>query len=89
MTNQKKQNKPDAGINPLVAGVAGAVVGAGIAVAGAMALKNEKNRAKVMGTLNNVKDQALNLVEDIQNQAGDKKEIVEGKVKKALNSAKK
>jgi hypothetical protein len=89
MTNQKKQDKPNEGINPIVVGVAGAVVGAGIAVAGAMALKDDKNRAKVMGALKNVKDQALDIVDGMQNQVEDKKEIVEGKVKKALKTTKK
>ena len=38
MTDQKKQNVTDSGINPIVAGVTGAVIGAGAVVAGAAAI---------------------------------------------------
>lgn len=63
MTNNQDNKK---GMSPMAAGVAGAVVGAGIAVAGAMALKDEKNRAKVKGALNAVKKHASDYVDDLQ-----------------------
>ncbi len=81
--------------NPVVAAVAGVVVGAGVAVAGAVALSDKKNREKVKKTLANAKDQAMGYVEDVQKQAEDKKGEIEEKlakgkekVKKALNATK-
>lgn len=79
MTNQI-QNKHDNGINginPVVAALAGAVAGAGVAIAGAVALNDEKNRDKVKEVLNNAKKQATTYVEDVKDQIQDKKEEVE------------
>ena len=80
MTNQKKQDKGRTGVNPIAAAVAGAVVGAGIAVAG-VTLTNEKNREKVKKAATNVKDQTMKYVE------GKKSEGKE-EMKKVINSAK-
>ena len=44
------------GINPMVAAVAGAVVGAGVAVAGTLILKDKKNQEKVKKVLKDVKN---------------------------------
>lgn len=68
------------GINPVAAAVAGAVVGAGIGVAGAVIMGNKKNREKISKVLNNAKDQAINYVEGVQKQAQDKKDEVEEKL---------
>lgn len=68
MIVNKKQN----GISPIVAAVTGVVVGAGIAVAGAVALSDEKNREKVKEALTNAKDKTISYVEDVQKQAKDK-----------------
>lgn len=57
MTNSKKQDEVKSGISPIAAAVTGAVIGAGIAVAGAVALKDEKNRDKVNEVLGNIKEQ--------------------------------
>lgn len=78
MTNQKKQDQGKGGISPVVAAVTGAVVG--VAVAGALALKDEKNREKVKEVFTNVKDQAIEYMEDMQKEIKDKK----GKVEKKL-----
>lgn len=67
MTNNNDDKKK--GMSPMAAGVAGAVVGAGLAVAGAVALKDEKNRAKVKGALQSVKKQASDYVDEIQEKA--------------------
>ncbi len=98
MTGQNK-NKPDEknnGISPVTAAVAGAVVGAGIAVAGAVALQDENNRVKVKKVLGNVKKQATDYVEGVQKQVQEKKneieeKITEGKekIEKAAEAAKK
>lgn len=78
MTNQNNQG----GINPVAAAVAGAVVGAGVGVAGAVVLGNKKNREKISKVLNNVKDQAVDYVENMQKQAEVKKEEIEEKLTK-------
>jgi phosphate uptake regulator len=81
MTNQNQ-----GGINPVAAAVAGAVVGAGVAVAGTMILEDKKNREKIKKVFNNAKNQAINYVEDMQKQVKDKKNevkenLTEGKEK--------
>lgn len=56
--NDKKMNKQvkvKRGINRVVAAVAGAVVGAGIAVAG-VALSDEKNRVKIREVVKDAKN---------------------------------
>lgn len=89
-------NKNKGGINPVVAAVAGAVVGAGVGIAGAVVLGDKKNREKINKVLNNVKDQAVDYVEGVQKQAEDKKseiekEFVKGKkiTQKTVKDAKK
>lgn len=76
---QKKQTEVHGGMNPVVMAVTGAVIGAGIAVAGvgAVALKDEKNRQKVKEALGSAKDQAVDYIEDVQKQIHDKKVAVE------------
>lgn len=66
-------------ISPMVAAVAGAVVGAGVAVAGTMILEDKKNREKIRKVFNNAKNQAINYVENMQKQVKDKKDEVEEK----------
>jgi len=82
MTNQKKVEQKGS-VNPVVAAVTGAIVGAGIAAAGVV-LSNKKNRDKVGRVLTNVKNQALDYVEDMQKQAQDTKVEVKEKVKKLV-----
>ncbi|PIZ24157.1 hypothetical protein COY48_04395 [Candidatus Collierbacteria bacterium CG_4_10_14_0_8_um_filter_43_86] len=65
----------------MAAVVAGAVVGAGVAVAGAIALSNKKNQEKLKG-----------FVEGIHKEVGNRKDEVEEKMaegkKKATNTLK-
>ncbi|MFA6532776.1 MAG: hypothetical protein WCT22_02140 [Patescibacteria group bacterium] len=77
MTNQNQ-----GGINPVAAAVAGAVVGAGVGIAGAVVLGDKKNREKIGKVLNNAKNQAVNYVEGVQKQAEVKKEEIEEKLTK-------
>lgn len=81
--NQKKQDMGKSGFNPVVAAVTGAVVGAGVAIAGAVALKDKKNREKVKEVLTEVKDKATGFMEEMQKQAQDKKDEVEKNLLKA------
>lgn len=93
--NTKKDNNNQGGVNPAVAAGVGAVVGAGVAVAATMALKDEKSRQKVTDVINHVKDHAAGYIDDLQKQAEDKKSEVEDqleegndKVKKVASAAK-
>jgi len=90
----KKEDEKRVGINPLVVAVAGAVVGAGIAVAG-VALSDENNRKKVEESATKAKELTREYVDGIQKQVQEKKNEVEGifsedkeKVRKVVNSAK-
>lgn len=66
-THQKKQNDKNT-ISTVVAGVAGAVAIAGVAVAATMALKDEETRQKVKKVLINVKDQAIDYAEALKTE---------------------
>ena len=75
-------------IGKVAAGIAGAAVVAGVAVA-AMTLKNEKTRKKVTKVLMEVKDQAIDYVEKMKKEPNVKKGTSEIKkdtkeVKKAI-----
>lgn len=78
--NQKKQDEKKGGINPVTVAITGAVIGAGVAVAGAVILKDKKNREKVKQAFTNVKDQAVGYMEDMQKEVKDKKGEVEEKL---------
>ena len=81
-------DKNQGGINPVAAAVAGAVVGAGVAVAGAVVMGNKKNREKISKVLNDAKDKAVNYMEGIQKQAQDKKDEVGEKLTKGKEKVK-
>ena len=73
----KKPVEVKVGISPVVAAVTGMVVGAGVAVAGAVAYANQDNRDKVNKVLMDTKDQII-----------EKKDEVGEKVEKLVNIAK-
>ena len=76
----QKMNKPvDSGVNQVVAAVAGAVVGAGIAVAG-VALSDKKNRDKISKAVSTVKNNVTSYVEKTQKQILTEKKILEKKI---------
>jgi hypothetical protein len=87
MTDPKQ--KQQKGFNSAAAIVTGAVVGVGVAVAGIVALKDEKNRKKVRDVLTNVKNQATDYMEDMQKNIQDKKKEVEGKLEVGKEKAEK
>lgn len=62
----KKEKDKKGGVNPIMAGVTGAVVGAGVAVAASQALKDKKNRDRVKKTLTDVKDQTMEYVQNFR-----------------------
>jgi len=90
MTDKKTQHKRKDSVNPMVAGVTGAVIGAGIAVAGAAVILNDKkNRQNIKKVLTQVKDQAVGYMEDMQSRTQDKKSDVEKKFAKGEKTVKK
>ena len=66
-----------------LAGVAGAAIVAGVAVASAFVLKDKKNREKVKKVLTNAKDQAVGYMDDMQKKTDKKEKKI---VKKLANS---
>lgn len=83
----KKQDEERGGVNPIVAAVAGAVVGAGIAVAG-VALSDEKNRKKVKIGVDKAKELTIEYMEGVQKKVQDKKHEEEKKIEKIVSKAK-
>lgn len=71
--NQKKQNDNKNKIGTIAAGVAGAVVIAGVAVAATMALEDEKTRKKIKNTLVDVKDRVIDYVDTFKTESYAKK----------------
>lgn len=84
-----KDNNQRGGVSPVMAAVAGAVVGAGVAVAGAIVLEDKKNREKIKKVLNNTKNQAINYMESIQKQAENRKGEIEEKLTEGKEKVKK
>ncbi len=77
MKNIKQSNQQ---MNPVATGIAGAVVGAGVAVAASRAMKDAKTRKKVKDVFNAVKDQAIDYVESVKTQTARQQGIVEKKL---------
>lgn len=86
--NKKESHK----IHTVAAASAGAVVGAGVAVAAAMALKNPKTREKIMSTIEDVKERTMKEVPAVMHKLDSNKKVLKTarKVeKKAKGSVKK
>lgn len=86
--SDNKQNEKNKGVNPVTAGAAGAVIGAGIAVAATAALRDEKTRKKLQKTLMNAKDQAIERFPNLRKHADQIQDSVKD-VKKQLKATKK
>ncbi|KKP28563.1 MAG: hypothetical protein UR15_C0025G0012 [Parcubacteria group bacterium GW2011_GWA2_31_28] len=74
LNNIHKERKKS--INPIAAGVTGAVIGAGAAVAGAVILKDKKNRENIKKVLNKVKDTTSEYMKDMRSSAKDKRDDI-------------
>lgn len=83
--NQKK-NENNKAIKSVAAGVAGALAVAGVAVAATMAMKDEKTREKVKKVLIDVKDKAIEYIDTLKTEPGNKKET--NSIKKIATSIK-
>lgn len=66
-------------INPVATLITGAIVGAGVAVAGVV-LKEKKNREKLRVALNKAKNQAGGYVNDIRKNIEEKDEMIQEKL---------
>ena len=84
-TNEEHQKE---GISPVTAAVTGAVIGAGAAVAGTMALKDEKSRKKVKDTIITMKNKTMEYFEERNGNGKSKAQDAIGKVKKEISSGK-
>jgi|SRR5581483_5744431 len=62
----KKTTQKKKGISPLTVAVTGAVIGAGVATAGVVAIQDEKKRKAVKDALVNVKNHAIDYAENIK-----------------------
>jgi hypothetical protein len=80
-----KKTKQKRGISPTAAAIAGAVVGVGVAAAGAIALSNKSNQKKMKGVYDKAKSKITGFVDNFNN----KKEMVEEKVAEGKNKASK
>jgi len=80
--NQVKQNGAS-GFNPVVAAVAGAVIGAGVAAVGVVALEDKKNQEKIKRAFNYMQKQAEHKKKEIEVKIADSKEKVK-KIEKVI-----
>ena len=85
----KKPEQKKVGVNALTAVVTGAVIGAGVAIAGVVALADEKNRKRVKNTLTMLKDKALNYVDEVAQGTDNAKDMVEEKISESKSKTKK
>lgn len=89
MANDKK----DGGVNPMIASLAGAAVGAAVG-AGAIILSDKKNRQKLEKALEGLKKQGFNVLDIVQKEANNVREQIapakeEEKGKKAAKKSSK
>ncbi len=87
MQNLKDEHEKS-GVSPVTAAVTGAVIGAGAAVAGTMALRSEENRKKIKDTLTSMKDKTMEYLEERKGEHTSKAEGALKKVKKEISSVK-
>lgn len=89
MANKKKETnhktKSEQVVNPIIAGVTGAAVGAGVGVVASAAINDESNRKKMGEALDTVRKQAMKVMDNMNTQDN----IQEGKkaAKKMINNA--
>lgn len=84
MHKKQQDNKNTKGT--IIAGIAGAVV-AGVAVAATMVMKDEKTKKKVEKILTNIKDQAMDYVDQLKEEPTTKEAVKE--IKKIMPENKK
>lgn len=75
------------GVSPVMAGLAGAAVGAA-AAAGAIVLSDEKNRKKLEKILSELKDQGFKVMDIVQKEAVNVGKLVSGKESSSKSKSK-
>lgn len=83
----QKSNNSGAG-SAVAAGVAGAVIGAGVAVAATKVMTDEKMRNKVTGALNNAKDYVMDAMETARTDGENAVKDAQGKLESAKKEVK-
>jgi flagellar basal body-associated protein FliL len=76
--NKNKETKKKS--RSIFAAITGAIVGSGVAVAGAIFMKDKKNQAKVKKVLSKAKDKAVGYFEKIEEVKKDKTPIEKKKI---------
>lgn len=81
-------NDKKGGVNPMVASLAGAAIGAAVG-AGAVILSDEKNRKKLESALEGLKKQGFNVLEIAKNEAESIKKQLTPVAEEAVKEVKK
>lgn len=84
--NNKKETKKNSAAG---AGIAGAIIGAGIAIAATKALSDKKTREKLKKTADEVKGKVAKAIEDVKKRSAETKKDAERKVEEVKTEAKK
>jgi hypothetical protein len=82
-----QKNNSGAG-SAVAAGVAGAVIGAGVAVAATKVMSDKNMRDKVSGVLGNVKDQVMEAIDTARTTGENAAKDAQGKIDSAKNQIK-
>lgn len=85
-TTSKKTKQPE--VHPVAIAISGAIFGAGAAIAGFMALRDEKNRQKVKKILVSTKDQISEYLEELKTAAEKSQDEVEDMVEEKIKEVK-
>jgi|GEM_PF-2279134 len=92
----QENKKDDKGVSAVIAGVAGAVIGASAAIVASVALKDEKNREKVKEVIATVKEHVADYADEAQKEMNQQKtkaekmlEIDKNAVEKEVKEVKK
>ncbi len=83
-TDKSSSKLEHADMSPVVAGVAGAIVGAGLGVAGAMAMKDEKINKKAHEVARAVGEKAQEYAQNMKEEAAARLEGVAGETTKEV-----
>ncbi len=67
--------------SPLAAGIAGLIIGAGVAVVTTKALSDKKTREKIMESISNTRERISDFVKEAKKEAAEKKEMVEHRIR--------
>lgn len=85
MANDKKDG---GGVNPMIASLAGAAVGAAVG-AGAIILSDKKNRQKLEKALEGLKKQGFNVLDIVQKEANNVRNQISPAAEEAIKEVKK